>query len=39
MIGAVVVSGLVVLVAYVGGQVLFAERLHALQSGKDASFF
>ena len=39
MIGAVVVSSLIVLIAYVGGQVLFAERLHALQSGKDASFF
>jgi hypothetical protein len=39
MIGAVVISCLVVLVAYVGGQVLFAERLHSLQSGKDASFF
>ncbi|HEY4168305.1 MAG TPA: hypothetical protein VGM96_16090 [Reyranella sp.] len=39
MIGAVVVSCLVVLVAYVGGQVLFAARLHELQAGKDASFF
>ena len=39
MIGAVVVSCLVILVAYAGGQVLFAERLHALQAGKDASFF
>ena len=39
MIGAVVISSLVVVVAYVGGQVLFAERLHALQAGKDASFF
>lgn len=39
MIGAVVISCLVVLVAYVGGQVLFAARLHDLQSGKDASFF
>jgi hypothetical protein len=39
MIGAVVISGLVVLVAYLGGQMLFAERLHALQAGKDASFF
>ncbi|MBS0522798.1 MAG: hypothetical protein JSS04_04100 [Proteobacteria bacterium] len=39
MIGAVAISSLVVLVAYVGGQVLFAERLHALQAGKDASFF
>ena len=37
--GAIAVSGLVVLVAYVGGQVLFAARLHDLQSGKDASFF
>jgi hypothetical protein len=37
--GAIVISGLVVLVAYVGGQVLFAARLHDLQSGKDASFF
>jgi hypothetical protein len=37
--GAIVVSCLVVLVAYVGGQVLFAARLHDLQSGKDASFF
>jgi hypothetical protein len=39
MIGAVVISCLVVLVAYVGGQVLFAARLQDLQSGKDASFF
>jgi hypothetical protein len=39
MIGALVISSLVVLVAYVGGKVLFAERLHDLQSGKDASFF
>src|SRR6185437_10765198 len=39
MIGALVISCLVVVVAYVGGQVLFAERLHALQAGKDASFF
>ena len=39
MIGALVVSGLIVLIAYVGGQVLFAERLHQLQAGKDASFF
>jgi len=39
MIGALVISCLVVVVAYVGGQMLFAERLHALQAGKDASFF
>ncbi len=39
MAGAIVISGLVILVAYVGGKVLFAERLHDLQSGKDASFF
>ena len=39
MIGAAVISCLVVVVAYVGGQALFAERLHALQAGKDASFF
>lgn len=39
MIGAIVISSLVVLVAYVGGKVLFAERLHDLQAGKDASFF
>ena len=39
MAGAIVISSLVILVAYVGGKVLFAERLHDLQSGKDASFF
>ncbi|HEY2870720.1 MAG TPA: hypothetical protein VGJ56_02310 [Reyranella sp.] len=39
MVGAVVISALVLLVAYIGGQVLFAARLHDLQAGKDASFF
>jgi hypothetical protein len=39
MAGAIVISGLVVLVAYAGGQILFAARLHDLQAGKDASFF
>lgn len=39
MAGALVISALIVMVAYAGGQVLFAERLHELQSGKDASFF
>jgi hypothetical protein len=39
MIGAVALSGMVVLLAYVGGQVLFAARLQQLQAGGDASFF
>ena len=39
MAGALVLSSLIVLVAYVGGKALFAERLNELQAGKDASFF
>jgi hypothetical protein len=39
MIGAAILSGLIVLVAYVAGEILFAERLHELQAGKDGSFF
>jgi hypothetical protein len=39
MVGALVISAVIVMVAYVGGQVLFAERLHELEAGKDASFF
>jgi len=39
MVGAVVMTHGDDLVAYVGGQVLFAARLHDLQAGKDASFF
>ncbi len=37
--GALVLSSLIVLVAFIGGKALFAERLNELQSGKDASFF
>jgi hypothetical protein len=39
MLGAVVISALIVLIAYVAGKTLFAERLNELQAGKDASFF
>ncbi|SKA30420.1 hypothetical protein SAMN02745126_04963 [Enhydrobacter aerosaccus] len=39
MFGAAIVSSLVVLVAVVVGQTLFAARLHQLQAGQDASFF
>jgi hypothetical protein len=39
MIGAVVLSSLIVVIAYVAGQTLFAARLHEMQAGKDASFF
>jgi hypothetical protein len=39
MIGALTLSGVIVLVSFVAGQVLFAERIHQLQSGADASFF
>ena len=39
MAGALVISALIVVVAYAGGKVLFAERLNELQAGKDASFF
>jgi hypothetical protein len=39
MAGAVVLSSLIVLVSYVAGQALFAERLRELQAGRDASFF
>src|SRR5262249_14202149 len=39
MVGALVISAVIVIVAYAGGKVLFAERLNELQAGKDASFF
>jgi hypothetical protein len=39
MIGAAVVSSLIVLVAVTAGKALFAERLNELQAGRDASFF
>jgi hypothetical protein len=39
LVGAVVLSSLIVLVAYVAGQTLFAERFHQMQTGRDASFF
>jgi hypothetical protein len=39
LIGAAAISAVVVLLVIVVGQALFAERLHELQSGKDASFF
>lgn len=37
--GAVVLSCLIVLAAATIGQIVFAERLHEIASGKDASFF
>jgi hypothetical protein len=39
LIGAIAVSLLVLGVAFVLGKTLFAERIHELQTGKDASFF
>jgi hypothetical protein len=39
MVGAAILSALIVLVAFVVGQALFAERLNEVQSGRDASFF
>ncbi len=39
LIGAAAVSGVVLTVAIILGQTLFAERLHQLQAGQDASFF
>lgn len=39
LIGAAALSAVVVALVVVVGQVLFAARLHELQSGKDASFF
>ncbi|MBN9088387.1 MAG: hypothetical protein J0J01_15890 [Reyranella sp.] len=39
MVGALVISAVIVIVAYAGGKMLFAERLNELQAGKDASFF
>lgn len=39
MFGAAIISAIVLIVAVVLGQTLFAARLHELQSGKDASFF
>jgi hypothetical protein len=39
LIGAAAASGVVLVLAIVLGQTLFAERLHQLQAGQDASFF
>jgi hypothetical protein len=39
LIGATAVSAVVLAIAVVLGQSVFAERLHQLQSGQDASFF
>jgi hypothetical protein len=39
MIGAAILSGLIVLVAFVAGQIFFAERFNEVQSGRDTSFF
>ncbi|MBS0220303.1 MAG: hypothetical protein JSR91_06135 [Proteobacteria bacterium] len=39
LIGAAVASAIVLLIAVVLGQTIFAERIHQLQSGQDASFF
>jgi hypothetical protein len=39
LIGAAVLSGVVLTVAIVLGQTLFAARIHQLQAGQDASFF
>lgn len=38
-VGALAVSGLLLVVAIVLGQIFFAERLNELASGRDASFF
>ncbi len=39
MVGAAILSGLIVLVAFVVGQTMFAERFNEVQTGRDASFF
>ena len=39
LIGAAVASALVLTVTVIAGQTIFAERLHQLQAGQDASFF
>jgi hypothetical protein len=39
MVGASILSALIVLIAFVVGQTLFAERFNEVQSGRDASFF
>jgi hypothetical protein len=39
MVGAAILSGLIVLIAFVVGQTMFAERFNEVQSGRDASFF
>jgi len=39
MIGAAILSSLIVLVAFLAGQVFFAERFKEVQSGSDTSFF
>jgi hypothetical protein len=39
LIGAAALSGLLLIVVFFAGQVLFAERIRELQAGKDASFF
>lgn len=39
LIGAAALSAVILLVAVVAGQALFAERINELQTGRDASFF
>jgi hypothetical protein len=39
MVGAIVLSSLIVLIAFVAGQVLFAERFNQMKTGHDPSFF
>jgi len=39
LIGAAALSGVLLIIVFFAGQVLFAERIRELQAGKDASFF